>query len=173
MTADGSEGTTPAPENRWNRFVKGFALGAAGLLLLWGALAALVYWTSGDEYEEASSGGGLSGETATTSGPSETQPPGNANGADVADSAGCTACHSTDGSDGVGPSWLGIAGTERPLEGGGSALADSPYLLESIVDPEVKIVAGYASGLMPTTFGDTLGDEDLAALVIYIESLGG
>ena len=51
-------------------------------------------------------------------------------------------------------------------------LADSPYLLESIVDPEVKIVAGYASGLMPNTFGDTLNDQELAALVIYIESLG-
>jgi cytochrome c oxidase subunit 2 len=135
-------------------------------------LAAVVYWTSGDEYQEAGSGNGLSGAATTTAGPGETQPPGDTDGADVAASAGCTACHSTDGSDGVGPSWLGIAGTERPLEGGGSALADPAYLLESIVDPEIKIVAGYASGLMPTTFGDTLRDEDLAALVIYIESLG-
>lgn len=130
-------------------------------------LAALVYWTSGDDYDSA----GSTPET-TTAGPSETAPPGDIDGAVVADSAGCTACHSSDGSDGVGPTWLGIAGTERPLDDGSSVLADSPYLLESIVDPEVKIVAGYASGLMPATFGDTLNDAELAALVIYIESLG-
>lgn len=135
-------------------------------------MAALVYWTSGDEYDEASSGEGLSNQTTTTGAPSETTPPGDINGADVADSAGCFQCHSTDGSDGVGPSWLGIAGTERPLEDGSSVLADSAYLLESIVDPEVKIVAGYAGGLMPANFGDTLTEAELTALVVYIESLG-
>ncbi len=173
MDTDGSEGTTPAPENRWDRFVKGFALGAAGLVLLWGVLAALVYWTSSDDYDEAASGDGLSNQTTTTGGPSETSPPGDVDGAAVADSAGCTACHSSDGSAGVGPTWAGIAGTERPLEDGSSVLADPAYLLESIVDPNVKIVAGYAAGLMPQNFGDTLSDQELAALVIYIESLSG
>ena len=172
MDTDGSEDTTPAPENRWDRFVKGFALGAAGLLLLWGALAALVYWTSSDEYDEAASGEGLSNQTTTTGDSAETIPPGDIDDAALADSAGCTACHSDDGSDGVGPTWLGIAGTERPLDDGSSVLADAPYLLESIVNPDVKIVAGYAGGLMPQNFGDTLSEQELSALVTYIESLG-
>jgi cytochrome c oxidase subunit 2 len=135
-------------------------------------LAALVYWTSSDDYDEAASGEGLSNQTTTTGEPVETAPPGDIDGAALADSAGCTACHSNDGSDGVGPTWAGLAGTERPLEDGSSVLADSAYLLESIVDPNAKIAAGYAAELMPQNYGESLSDAELSALVVYLESLG-
>lgn len=80
------------------------------------------------------------------------------------------ACHTTDGVDLVGPSWLGIAGTTRDLESGESVLADSGYLTESIVDPPAKIAAGF-NPLMPTTYVDTLTSEEIADIVEFIESL--
>ena len=84
---------------------------------------------------------------------------------------GCTACHSIDGTVVVGPSWLGLAGSERSLEDGTTILADDDYLLESIVDPNARIAAGFLANLMPTDFGDRLSDVELQALVEYIQSL--
>lgn len=58
-------------------------------------------------------------------------------------SLGCTACHSIDGTVGIGPSWQGVAGSERTFEDGTATLADEAYILESIRDPSAKIVAGF------------------------------
>ena len=91
----------------------------------------------------------------------------------LAESAGCVACHSSDGSEVVGPSWLGVYGAERTLDDGTSVLADDAYLTESILDPPVKVVAGFQANLMPVTYADTLSAEDIDLLIAYIESLGG
>lgn len=85
---------------------------------------------------------------------------------------GCSACHSVDGSAGVGPSWLGLAGREETLDDGSTVLADSDYLHESIVSPNAKVVSGFAPGIMPQTFGDTLSAQEIDSLVAYIVSLG-
>ena len=86
-------------------------------------------------------------------------------------SLGCTACHSIDGTVGVGPSWQGVAGSERTFEDGTATVADEGYLLESILDPSVKIVAGF-SPLMPEGLAAGLSDAQMQALVSYIQSLG-
>ncbi len=82
---------------------------------------------------------------------------------------GCVACHSVDGSAGVGPSWKGLYRRREPLEGGQSVLADEAYLREAIQAPKARIVRGFAP-IMPE---QAFGEADLAALVAYIESLGG
>ena len=78
----------------------------------------------------------------------------------LATSSGCVACHSTDGLDGVGPSWQGL-----------SASVDAEYIRTAILNPNAVIAAGYTEGVMPSTYADTLSDEDVDALVAYISSL--
>jgi len=87
----------------------------------------------------------------------------------VADQQGCSGCHTTDGSDVVGPTWLGLFGSQLPLEDGSTVVADEAYLRESILDPSAQIVAGYPN-IMPVYEG-VLSDEDVKGLIEYIKSL--
>ena len=102
-------------------------------------------------------GGGVSGG-----------PPSAEKGLQLAESYGCIACHSADGTVLVGPSWKGIYGSQEPLEGGGSATVDDDYIRESINDPYVKLVEGFGE-LMPTGLGVT--DEEIDSIIEYIKSL--
>lgn len=92
-------------------------------------------------------------------------------GEGLATTSGCIACHSNNGVDGVGPTWSGLFGSDRPLVGGDSAIADDAYLLESLVNPGAQVVDGYPDGVMPATYGDSLSTEDIEALLAYIKSL--
>ncbi|MEW6094022.1 MAG: cytochrome c oxidase subunit II [Chloroflexota bacterium] len=82
----------------------------------------------------------------------------------------CAACHSVDGSQKIGPTWLGLAGSEVPLADGTSVLADADYLRQSIVNPNLHIVEGYTANVMPA-FADLLEQTEVEDLVAYIESL--
>ena len=88
-------------------------------------------------------------------------------GKDNAQSLGCIACHSLDGSVGVGPSWKGIAGTTRKLNNGEKILADHSYLEDSITQPNDKVLAGYPP-IMPSY---DLTHQELDEIVEFIESL--
>src|SRR6185312_15759076 len=67
---------------------------------------------------------------------------------------GCVACHSTDGSTNgrAGPSFKGLFGRQVNFAKGKPEIADSAYIRESILKPEVKIVKGYEKSevTMPT-----------------------
>ena len=80
---------------------------------------------------------------------------------------GCNACHSTDGTVLVGPSWQGIWGTQEALEGGGSATVDADYVRESIHDPAAKLVAGFGN-LMPVL---GLTDPEIDSIIEYVKTL--
>jgi cytochrome c551/c552 len=151
----------PPADSPWDGFFLGAAVGATTTLLIFGLVLA-VGW---DQLT------GASADDSVAAQPTTLAPIGPPSGEALAQVAGCTACHSVDGSDLVGPSWLGIAGTDRPIEGGGTVLADRGYLHESIVDPSGIIVADFPD-VMPKTFGDSLSDEEIEALIDYIESLG-
>ncbi len=103
----------------------------------------------------------------------ETQPEGEMTtvemGAQVSETTGCLSCHTVDGTDLVGPSWLGLFGSERPLENGSVVVADEEYLTTSILDPEAQVVAGYPK-VMPPAYG-SLPVEDIEAIIEYIKSL--
>ena len=79
----------------------------------------------------------------------------------------CASCHGADGSGGVGPSWVGLFGSEVDLVDGSTVVADEAYLAESIRDPSAKRVAGYPV-TMPT---NRLTDDEIAAVVEFIKSL--
>ncbi len=77
----------------------------------------------------------------------------------------CAACHAQSG-EGVivGPSLAGIAERAESRVTGEDA---HDYIVESIVDPEAYLNEGF-DNLMPATFGDTLNEEQIEALVAYL-----
>ncbi|EXF93456.1 cytochrome B558 subunit A [Pseudomonas fluorescens HK44] len=89
-----------------------------------------------------------------------------AQGQQLAKSFGCLACHSVDGSKGVGPSWQGLYGKTETLEDGTRIKVDEDYIKESVLKPNAKIVKGYAP-IMPTF---TPSDKELSALIAFIKS---
>jgi len=93
-----------------------------------------------------------------------------ARGQKLAQTYGCVACHSADGSQLPGPTWKGVFGHEVTLTDGSTVTADEAYLRESILNPGAKIVKGFPN-IMPATFGQQLSDEQVTDLIEYIKSL--
>ena len=90
-------------------------------------------------------------------------------GAQLVEEYGCNACHSTDGTTLVGPTWQGLYGTEEELEGGTTATVNAEYIRESIRTPDLKVVKGFTAGLMPATLG--VEDEEIPHIIEYMKSL--
>ncbi|OXR29036.1 MULTISPECIES: cytochrome c oxidase subunit II [Pseudomonas] len=84
----------------------------------------------------------------------------------LSESLGCLACHSVDGSKGVGPSWQGLYDSTVTLADGSSIKVDEGYLKDSILNPGARIVKGYAA-VMPAF---TPTDQELNALIALIKS---
>jgi len=101
-------------------------------------------------------------------------------GAALAQSAqgGCSACHELAA---VGPAWAGSGempgiatrAAERINETDytGSATTAQQYLVESIVAPNVFVVPGYGSGIMPQDYAQRLTAQQVADLIAYMETL--
>jgi len=86
----------------------------------------------------------------------------------LAEAKGCVACHTIDASPRVGPSWKGLYGKTETMADGSTARVDEAYLRSFIRDPQARQVKGFPP-VMPKI---ELSDEELAALVAYIQSLG-
>ncbi|MNR25162.1 Cytochrome c [compost metagenome] len=84
----------------------------------------------------------------------------------LAESLGCLACHSVDGSKGVGPSWQGLYGKTETLADGTNIKVDEGYIKDSVLDPSAKIVKGYAA-VMPA-FAPS--EQEISALIAFIKS---
>jgi cytochrome c oxidase subunit 2 len=82
----------------------------------------------------------------------------------------CDTCHN-DHSGARGPNLVGTFGKPVALQGGGKQDFDAEYVRESILTPNAKIVAGFQP-LMPTYAGQ-VNEEQVLALIAYIESLAG
>lgn len=85
----------------------------------------------------------------------------------LAQSRGCVACHSADGSPSVGPTWKGLYGKTETLADGSTVLVDPNYLKESIRSPNAKIVHGYPPIMPPAS----LSEPEVAALIAYLKTL--
>jgi cytochrome c oxidase subunit 2 len=82
-------------------------------------------------------------------------------GKEIFASQGCGGCHTLAdaGSGGqIGPN------LDEVLKG-----VDEAEIREDIVDPDAQIAAGYGPGIMPSTYGQTLSDSELNALVAYLK----
>ncbi len=91
-----------------------------------------------------------------------------ARGQQLYESVGCKACHSLDGSTGVGPSWKGLFGSEVALNDGTKVTADEAYIVELIKDPGAKIVNGFQAGAMPQF---NLTDAQINDIVAFIKTV--
>jgi len=81
---------------------------------------------------------------------------------------GCTTCHSTDGTPKVGPTWKGMFGHDVQTSAG-TVKVDENYVRESILDPQAKIVSGFAPA-MPTYKGK-LSDKKVDGIIAYLKTL--
>ena len=83
---------------------------------------------------------------------------------------GCVACHSTDGSPRVGPTFKGLLGKKEEVISGGkkeTLVVDEAFIRKFISEPNVVHIEGYPP-IMPKI---SMTDEELTALVDYIKSL--
>lgn len=87
-------------------------------------------------------------------------------GEELAQSKGCLACHSLDGSRLLGPSWEGLFGTSRTLESGQTITVDEAYLRESIFQPNAKIVEGFPAVMPPPV----LNQDEAQAIIDFIKT---
>jgi len=88
-------------------------------------------------------------------------------GRELVTSSGCAACHGVDGGGGIGPSWVGLAGSDVELVDGTTVVADESFLRRSILEPEAQLVAGYGV-VMPR---NGLDPDQVDAVIAFIVSL--
>ena len=81
----------------------------------------------------------------------------------------CIGCHTRDGSRLVGPSFKGVYGRNETMTTGLVVHIDDAYLLESIRQPQAKIVKGYENGNMPSFA--SLSDRKVDALIAYLKTV--
>lgn len=91
---------------------------------------------------------------------------------------GCLACHTIEPGAGVkgggrGPNLSGIAARRaQGVKGGPGTLVE--YLVQSLYEPGAYLVEGYANIMPPSTGAPAkLSYEEIAAVVNYLQSLGG
>ncbi|WP_239015301.1 cytochrome c oxidase subunit II [Archangium violaceum] len=87
----------------------------------------------------------------------------------VAAAKGCLRCHTIDGTQHIGPTWLDLYMRRELLTSGETVVADEAYLTESMMKPLEKLVAGYEP-VMPS-FQGQLEAAEVAALLEYIKTL--
>ena len=118
----------------------------------------------------AAAGATSSGSSSSGSGGSSSQTSAAAGKAVFTGSAGCGSCHTlaAAGTTGtVGPN-LGVAVVPDAKKAGMPVKA---FLMESIVKPNAFIAPGYGPNVMPQTFGQTLTQTQIQALVNFISSV--
>jgi cytochrome c oxidase subunit 2 len=102
----------------------------------------------------------------------ETSKPGAA-GMALIDGQGCYACHSTDGSKILGPTFLNLFGEKQVVIKDGkeaTITADEEYIKKSIYEPNAEIVKGYPRDLMQS-YKETLSDDEIAKIIEYLKTL--
>jgi cytochrome c oxidase subunit 2 len=90
-------------------------------------------------------------------------------GARLFNQLGCLSCHSANNSGVDAPRLDNLFGSLVALSDGTHVRADENYIRESIVNPNAKVVQGFASD-MPT-FSSLTNEEDVLDLIAYIKSL--
>lgn len=81
----------------------------------------------------------------------------------------CLACHSNDGTPRVGPTFKGLAGSQRTLADGSTVTADDDYLMRSILEPNAQVVQGFPPAMPP--MAGTLNQTQIESIILYIKSL--
>lgn len=88
-------------------------------------------------------------------------------GEQLARNSGCLACHSLDGTPGLGPSWLNLVGSSETLTDGRQVHVGYDYLRRSILAPAEAVAAGF----QPVMAAYDFSEQQLDALIAYMASL--
>jgi cytochrome c oxidase subunit II len=86
---------------------------------------------------------------------------------------GCIACHSSDGSKIIGPSFKGIYGEDQTVITKGTERlqkVDEAYIKKSILEPAADVVKGFPNNQM-TSYKGQLSDQQINQIIEYIKSL--
>ena len=82
-------------------------------------------------------------------------------------SAGCGACHTLAAAGASGKVGPNLDDLTAEAAKAGEAL--DAFIKDSIVNPAAYIAPGYAGGIMPATFGQTLKPQQLADLLAFMD----
>ena len=85
----------------------------------------------------------------------------------VSTERGCVACHTVDGSVGIGPTGKGMMGKQEFMRSGTVVVVDEAYFRESLSDPARKQVANYPN-VMSRYF---LEEDEIEALLEFARQL--
>jgi cytochrome c oxidase subunit 2 len=87
---------------------------------------------------------------------------------------GCGGCHTLSDASANGTVGPNLNNVDADAAKYGKQLGESPqaYIQQSIKDPGAFTVPGFPKGVMPSTFGQQLSPQQIAALVKYLMSVG-
>ena len=88
-------------------------------------------------------------------------------GSELYQSKGCVACHRIDGKNAVGPYLNNKYNQKEILTDGTEVLVDENYLVESIIQPNAKVVKGFAPS-MPL---QNVNKQEIKSIIEFIKSL--
>ena len=86
---------------------------------------------------------------------------------------GCNACHSSDGTALVGPTFRGLYGSTVTVITDGTEreiVADYEYIRKSIYEPDADIVKGYSRGLM-LSYRDLIDEQGIQDIIEYLKTI--
>lgn len=94
-------------------------------------------------------------------------------GRKVIEQSGCLACHSTDGTKLIGPTFKGIYNHDVKVVANGQSktvIADDVYIKRSIYEPDAEIVEGFVKGQMQS-YKNQLSEEQVNQIIEYLKTL--
>lgn len=89
-------------------------------------------------------------------------------GSELYASKGCASCHGGEGEGGIGPTLVGLWGSDVELIDGSTVVATPAYLVRAITDPRAEVVAGFD---IPKPIIE-ISDSEMSDLLAYLESIG-
>jgi cytochrome c oxidase subunit II len=91
----------------------------------------------------------------------------------IINAQGCYACHSTDGSKIIGPTFRNLFGEKQVIVKDGNDVTitvDEEYIKKAIYDPNSEIVKGYPRDLMQS-YKESLSEDDILKIIEYLKSI--
>ncbi|MBI2399856.1 MAG: c-type cytochrome, partial [Deltaproteobacteria bacterium] len=91
-------------------------------------------------------------------------------GKELYQSKGCSACHSIDGSDLIGPTWKGLFGKKEKVTTNGKereVTVDEAYIIKSEHEPNADVVVGFQPVMPPSP----MNDEEIKAVIEFMKTL--